>query len=366
MILRRSRGLLTFALMSFVELSTAMAAGATGPGDFQARTFDDGAGHALPYRLYVPRGVDPTKKLPLVLFLHGAGGRGTDNLMQLTDQAAPLVFVQPENQARWPVMMVAPQCPVDQQWVAMPWAAPSGKGQRPPQPTWPLAAAIALVDRLAAEFPAVDPARLYVTGMSMGGFGTFDAAARYPGKWRAVVPVCGGYDDDQVASLVGLPLWAFHAADDPAVPVARTRDVIAAIRAHGGEPRYTEYPVSAHHGHFSWIPAYGDPELLPWMFGAHPTPARVSPVPTSSTSRTAPATPAPARSRGCACSLAGEQDRVRAPSMLGLALLAFLAHRRRSRGQGRGLNAGDHLPVDPTAHFDPAGFRSGSEAGRAP
>ena len=305
MSLRLSLELVICALMSLAESRSAIAATPITPEDFQARTFDDGAGHVLPYRLYVPRGVDPTRKVPLVLFLHGAGGRGTDNLHQLTDQAAPLVFVQPANQARWPVVMVAPQCPVDQQWVALPWAAPSGKGQRPPLPTWPLAAAVALVDRLVAEFPAVDAANLYVTGMSMGGFGAFDAAARYPGKWRAVVPICGGYDEDQVAALVGVPLWAFHAEDDPAVPVARTRDVIAALRARGGHPRYTEYPASAGHGHFSWNPAYGNPELLPWMFGPHPSPpAKSTEAPSAMRPSPAPTVKAPGRGRGCACALA--------------------------------------------------------------
>jgi len=242
------------------------------PADFEAHTFQDGAGHTLPYRIFFPRGLTAGQKVPVVVFLHGSGGRGTDNLHQLTDQPAPLVFVQPENQARWPVIMVAPQCPPDQQWVAMPWSAPSGKGRRPAAPTWPLAATLALVDRLAADLPAVDKTRLYVTGMSMGGFGTLDAVARAPHKWRAAVPICGGYDDDQVAALVGVPLWAFHAEDDPTVPVARSRDVIAALRARGGRPRYTEYPASAHYGHFSWTPAYADPDLLPWMFGPHPAP----------------------------------------------------------------------------------------------
>ncbi len=261
------------------------AAAPVKPSDFEAHTFDDGAGHTLPYRIFIPRGLAAGQKVPLVVFLHGSGGRGTDNLHQLTDQPAPLVFVQPENQARWPVIMVAPQCPPDQQWVAMPWGAPSGKGERPPRPTWPLAATLALADRLAADLIAVDKTQLYVTGMSMGGFGTFDAVARAPRKWRAAVPICGGYDEDQVAPLVGVPIWAFHAEDDPTVPVARSRDVISAIRARGGHPRYTEYPASAHHGHFSWTPAYADPNLLPWMFGPHPgpdeqaAPARAAPPP---------------------------------------------------------------------------------------
>ena len=267
---------------------TAPAGVAVTASDFDPRVFDDGAGHKLPYRIFIPPGLTPGKKVPLVLYFHGSGGRGTDNLRQLTDQAAPLVFVQPANQARWPVIMVAPQCPPEEQWVAMPWATPSGKGQRPAAPSWPMAAALALVDRLTRESGAVAATHLFVTGISMGGFGTFDAAARAPRKWRAAVPICGGYDDDQVAPLVGLPLWAFHAEDDPAVPVARTRAVIAAIRAHGGSPRYTEYPASARHGHFSWNPAYADPALLPWMFGDH-TAAPASPK------KAAPTTPPPAK-----------------------------------------------------------------------
>ena len=236
--------------------------------DFQARTFDDGKGHTLPYRLFVPRDYDPNKAYPLVVFLHGSGGRGTDNRKQITDQTAPLVFVQPENQARWPVFMLVPQCPVDQKWVNMPWDAPSGKGLRPAEPTWPMAATIALVDHLRAETPAIDANRLYVTGMSMGGFGAWDAAVRYPTKWKAAVIVCGGYDETTVAPIPRMPVWAFHAADDHTVPVARSRDMIAALRLLGGDPRYTEYPVSDRHGHFSWKPAYADRGLLPWMFGA--------------------------------------------------------------------------------------------------
>jgi predicted peptidase len=238
--------------------------------EFIARTFDDGHGHTLPYRLYIPRGYDPKNKYPLVVFFHGSGGRGTDNVKQLTDQTAPLVFVRPENQAKWPVVMLAPQCPPGQQWVDMPWGAPTGKGKQPAAPTWPMAAAIALVDQVSVDYPAVDARQIHVTGMSMGGYGTWDAAIRNPAKWKSAVIVCGGYDETTVAPIIGahLPVWAFHAADDPTVPIARSRQMIAALRARGGTPKYTEYPASEHHGHFSWRPAYSDPELLPWMFGA--------------------------------------------------------------------------------------------------
>jgi predicted peptidase len=266
---------------STVDISASVAtparAAASGPApaanasvdDFIALWFDDGSGHKLPYRLFVPRGYDPKMTYPLVVFLHGAGGRGTDNRSQLTDQAAPLVFVQATNQARWPVFMVAPQCPPDQQWVDMPWGAPTGKGKQPAKPTWPMTAAMNVIDQLRRSYPAIDANRLFVTGMSMGGFGTWDAAVRQPSRWKAAVIVCGGYDELTVAPLIRahLPIWAFHAVDDPTVPVERTREMIAALRAGGGTPRYTEYPASRRTGHLSWKPAYSDPQLLPWMFG---------------------------------------------------------------------------------------------------
>lgn len=251
--------------------------------DFVALSYDDGAGHKLPYRLFSPRGYDPKGTYPLVVFLHGAGGRGTDNRAQITDQAAPLVFVQPANQAKWPVFMVAPQCPPDQQWVDMPWGAPSGKGKQPVAATWPTRAAMNLIDRLQSDYPAIDARRLYVTGMSMGGYGTWDAVVRNPTKWKAAVMVCGGYDELAIGSIAQahLPIWAFHAADDPTVPVGRSREMIAALRARGATARYTEYPASEHHGHFSWRPAYADPQLLPWMFG----PARGDATPGAETKR---------------------------------------------------------------------------------
>ena len=235
---------------------------------FVAGSYTRPDGDTLLYRLFVPVGYDPNGKFPLVVFLHGAGGSGTDNLAQLTDQEAPFVFVQPENQARWPVFMLAPQCP--DMWTDFFASDPSGKGAQPPAPSWPIVSLMAVIDQLLTEYPGIDPDRLYITGLSYGGFGTWDAGVRYPRRWRAVVPVCGGYDETKIAPLVDMAVWAFHAADDDSVPVERSRDVIAALRALGGKPRYTEYPAEAHYGHASWNPAYNDPQLLPWMFDEVP------------------------------------------------------------------------------------------------
>src|SRR5262249_50592942 len=131
---------------------------------------------------------------------------------------------------------------------------------------WPLAAALAVLDKLIQEFPGIDTARLYATGLSMGGYGTWDTVVRNPTKFRAAVPICGGYDETTVAPIATLPIWAFHAADDSTAPVQRTRAILNAIRALGGQPLYTEYPAALKINHQSWVPAYNTPELLPWMF----------------------------------------------------------------------------------------------------
>lgn len=112
-----------FWRLCLVVLTCAPAAHAVGISDLQARTYIDGAGKTLPYRLFVPPNYDARKQYPLVVFLHGAGERGTDNRRQLAN-ASPLVFVQPEAQAKQPAFFLAPQCPNEQQWVNTPW----GKG----------------------------------------------------------------------------------------------------------------------------------------------------------------------------------------------------------------------------------------------
>jgi predicted peptidase len=220
--------------------------------DFEARSYTNGS-HTLPYRLFVPREYDPAQAYPLVLFLHGAGERGTDNWLQLTGQTAPLVFVQPDNQTVWPCFMMAPQCPSNDFWSAD-WSSD--------EPSTSLRLTIEVVDALQQEF-SIDPGRLYVTGLSMGGFGSWDAITRYPGKFAAAVPIAGGGAVRLADQCAQTPIWNFHSDDDPVVPVAFSRDMIAAVRAAGGDPIYTEYTG---YGHASWVPAYAEPDLLLWLF----------------------------------------------------------------------------------------------------
>ncbi len=253
----------TAAVFVALPASVGRAAGAD---DFVALTYSDGKGQTLPYRLFVPRGYDPYKRYPLVLYLHGAGGRGNDNLKQMTDVPRFLALAEPAVQRKWPCFILAPQCPEGMKWANMAWGEPTGAGKFT-SITWPMEAASALLDSLARQYSGIDASRLYVTGISMGGYGTWDAVCRFPGKFKAAVPICGGGDPGKVGQTPELKnLWvrAYHCADDPAVPVLRSREMIAAMKALGGiEPRYTEFPSG---GHDAYTRAYSDPALPRWLF----------------------------------------------------------------------------------------------------
>jgi predicted peptidase len=226
---------------------------------FTARCFVEEAGQKLPYRLLLPEPRVPGGRYPLLLLLHGAGERGTDNVEQLGNGLAALLLA---SRRGFPCVAVVPQCPPAQRWVEVDWSAASHP--LPSEPAPPLHAALALVESLVAEY-ACDPARLYLLGLSMGGYGVWDAASRQPERFAAAAPICGGAADDAAPGLAaaGLPVWAFHGAKDPVVPVERSRRIVAALRGCGGPVRYTEY---AEVGHDAWTWALKEPELLPWLF----------------------------------------------------------------------------------------------------
>ena len=220
---------------------------------------DHGEPARFRYRLLRPAIMEPGKTYPLVLFLHGAGERGSDNLAQL--KYLPTWLAEPELRERYPCFVVAPQCRADHQWAPYDW---SDKQSSPlvSEMTGDLAAAVAAVDAVAAAEP-IDLARIYLTGLSMGGYGAWELATRKPERFAAMAPICGGGDERQAAKLIGLPIWCFHGADDKVVPVERSRTIVAAITAAGGQPKYSELPGV---GHDSWTPAYRERELLDWLF----------------------------------------------------------------------------------------------------
>lgn len=225
---------------------------------YEARTFTAPDQTSISYRLLKPKDYDPSHKYPLVLFLHGSGERGTDNAAQLK-HGAPL-FAKEEVRTKYPAFVVAPQCPPNQKWADVDW-----NSDTPKQPEKLSAPATAILGALAAlekEF-SIDLDRVYLTGLSMGGYGTWDLITRDPTPWAAAVPVCGGGDKSVAAKAKDLPIWAFHGLQDPTVKPARSREMIEAITEAGGHPLFSEYPYV---GHDSWTLAYGEPELLPWLF----------------------------------------------------------------------------------------------------
>lgn len=213
----------------------------------------------LSYRLLAPAGRKAGARYPLVLFLHGAGERGTDNLVQLA--YLPAWLAEPANREAFPCFVLAPQCRPEMKWADVDWSAGKSSPQKP-APTLDMLGAIAALEETLQTAP-VDPERVYLTGLSMGGYGTWDLAARMPERFAAILPICGGGDEATAGKIASLPVWCFHGDADGAVPVERSRAMIAALRAAGGDPRYSELPGV---GHDSWTPAYRDPAVLEWLF----------------------------------------------------------------------------------------------------
>lgn len=227
---------------------------------YQPLVFTNEKGLKLNYRLMVPEAYDPkgTEKYPLVLFLHGAGERGDDNEKQLIHGTKE--FAKPENRKKYPAFVVVPQCPEGKRWVEVDWTLDAH--QQLPEDSDTVKLVLQLITKLQKDY-RIDQQRQYVTGLSMGGFGTWDLITRHPDMWAAAAPVCGGADEATAAKVAKLPIWTFHGDKDTVVKPSRSRNMVEALKKAGGEPRYTEYPGV---GHDSWNPTYADPKLLEWMF----------------------------------------------------------------------------------------------------
>ncbi len=245
------------SILCFGTLSATLCA-ETAEEQTTSETFKTVSGETLCYRMYLPKNIPANTKLPLVLFLHGAGERGSNNISQLKHGVLPLIrYGKVTND---PAILLVPQCPADMQWVNVPWNAPSHT--MPKQPSQPLKLALALVREKMAALP-IDPTRVYVTGISMGGYGTWDAIQREPTLFAAAMPLCGGGDTACAPILKNIPIWTFHGDKDGAVPVIRARNMTQAIRACGGNIRYREYAGA---GHDVWTRTYADDSVLAWFF----------------------------------------------------------------------------------------------------
>lgn len=250
--------MIQFLISSIGSFSTMANAQSYGVDDFLAGSYLAPNGLNLPYRLFVPKNYNPSRLYPMVLFLHGAGERGTDNRLELTGQTGELAYV---NQSIEDVFMLAPQCPAASQWVNVPFSQGSYSIASTPLSN-SLAATLSLQASIQRQYN-IDSTRLYATGLSMGGYGVWDLIERYPSLYAAAVPMSGGGDPANAVLLVGVPIWDFHGSVDDVVPVSGSRAQINAIRALGGTPIYTEYQGS---GHNIWDAAYRTPSLISWTF----------------------------------------------------------------------------------------------------
>jgi predicted peptidase len=224
-------------------------------------------GGKLSYRVLYPVDFDESKTYPVVYFLHGAGERGTDNEKQLVHGSK--LFLNAQNREKFPAIVVFPQCPPDDYWANVSRDVNETTGKREfifskkGKPTQAMKGAMSLIDSLVT-LPFTDNKRIYISGLSMGGMGTFELVSRKPKLFAAAMPICGG-DSPKSAKLYAkhVPFWVFHGAKDDIVLPEFSEKMVAAIRANGGEVKFSLYPNANHN---SWDSAFAEPEYLSWLF----------------------------------------------------------------------------------------------------
>ena len=221
--------------------------------DFVKKVYLSKNKERLPYRLFIPTGYSPEQKYPLVLWLHGGEGRGSDNLQQIvhTNQKGTHVWIAPEIQLKFPAFVLAPQCPISENW-----SDPDLN-----QPSRALELALQILGVIQKEF-SIDPDRVYVVGQSMGGLGVYSLLQLYPEKWAAAI-ILTAYDNFTNASAISrVPLWVFQGDQDPTVPVTMVRDMMRQLKKANANLRYTEYHQADHD---ICNRAFAEPELIPWL-----------------------------------------------------------------------------------------------------
>jgi len=222
----------------------------------------------LPYQILMPENFDPQKKYPLVIVLHGAGERGNDNQAQMKYGTG--LFLNATSREKYPAIVIYPQCPANDFWANVKYKRDTVANknifdfQEGRAPTKSMTALMGLIDNFLDK-PYVNKHQVYIGGLSMGGMGTFEILRREPKIFAAAFAICGGDNSNNAAIYAKkVPLWIFHGAKDDTVSPDHSLVVVEAIKAAGGDPKFTLYPND---GHNSWDDAFAEPELLPWLFG---------------------------------------------------------------------------------------------------
>lgn len=234
-----SRGLILLAVISLMGGSMVSAQDSTFQYEGVPSSFEKVIEKTVSaqYLAYLPQGYEEGEKFPLLLFLHGAGERGDD--IERVKIHGPMKFLAQHEQ--YPFILIAPQCP-EGEW-------------------WSLDMLKALVDEIVEKYK-VDEDRVYLTGLSMGGYGTWMLACEEPERFAALIPICGGGNHLLAYRIKQIPIWVFHGAQDTTVPLKASQDMVDAITQAGGNVKFTIYPEA---GHDSWTETYNNPEIYDWL-----------------------------------------------------------------------------------------------------
>lgn len=228
--------------------------------EMSAKTYTASNGTTLPYRLYIPEEMS-VEHPAFLIYLHGAGERGDDNIKQVKYNFELLERVINDEKLSKECIIAAPQCPEEYRWANTPWENGSYSLKDTPVCA-PMQAADELVDYIISKYN-VDKTRVYIAGISMGGFGTWNMIMRRPKLFAAAVPVCGGADPKMAEIVKDIPIRTFHSKGDPVVPVKGTREMVAALKEINGNIAYKEYESNEHN---CWTDAFHEPDLTDWLF----------------------------------------------------------------------------------------------------
>jgi len=228
---------------------------------YQAKVWQSPQGGTLLYRFRAPEKIERTKKYPLLFFLHGSGGRGNDNKGQIQDGGVIGAFAKQGVFSKHGSYVLAAQVSEGERWVDVDWTTLEHKM---PQISNHMRMAFEALDAFVTDKKnQIDLDRIYVMGLSMGGYGTWDAIQRRPEFFAAAVPICGGGDTNMGKVLAKMPIWSWHGDKDKTIQVSRSREMDAAIKQAGGSPKYTEVKGR---GHNVWTDVWNSKELWDWLY----------------------------------------------------------------------------------------------------
>ena len=232
-----------------------------GQATFDREVYEE-KGHSLPYRILLPKDFEPTKKYPLLVFLHGAGERGSDNALQLTHGSS--LFLAPSFREKQAAIVVFPQCPKDGYWATI--ISRDGPNRfvysEKPKNNLQLVLVEGMIRSLKKKY-RIDKRRIYLGGLSMGAMGTFELVYRNPRKFAAAFAICGGANP-KIARKLRRPVWRIdHGEADQVVPIVFSENMVNALEENKAKVLFNRYPGVNHN---SWDNVFADPSFLPWLF----------------------------------------------------------------------------------------------------